>query len=63
MHFSSYQYITNVMKTLTIVLLLQIVAGAIEFKLGFSGLRLSQDQMASNIKVSSLKQRDLNTTY
>ncbi|KAH3999904.1 hypothetical protein HBI81_052550 [Parastagonospora nodorum] len=37
--------------TLTIVLLLQIVAGAIEFKLGFSGLRLSPDQMASNIKL------------
>ena len=40
------------MKTLTIVLLLQLVAGAIEFKLGFSGLRLNSDQMASNIKVS-----------
>jgi hypothetical protein len=41
-------------QALTIVFLLQLVVGAKEFKLGFSGMNLTPDQMASNIKVSSL---------
>jgi hypothetical protein len=36
-----------------VVFLLELIAGATEFKLGFSGMRLSQEEMASNVKVSS----------
>jgi hypothetical protein len=38
---------------LTIVFLLELIAGAAEFKLGFSGMRLTPAEMVSNIKVIS----------
>jgi hypothetical protein len=31
---------------------MELIAGAKEFKLGFSGMRLTPEEMASNIKVS-----------
>jgi hypothetical protein len=34
--------------------MLELIAGAKEFKLGFSGMRLTQAEMASNIKVRCL---------
>ncbi|KAH7071742.1 hypothetical protein FB567DRAFT_209900 [Paraphoma chrysanthemicola] len=37
--------------TLTIVFLLELVAGAKEFKLGFSAMNLTPDQMVSNIQL------------
>ncbi|OAL44404.1 hypothetical protein IQ07DRAFT_250802 [Pyrenochaeta sp. DS3sAY3a] len=37
--------------TLTIVLLLELIAGAKEFDLGFSGLNLTQEQMIGSLKI------------
>jgi hypothetical protein len=46
---------SNNLQMLTVVFLLELIAGAKEFKLGFSGMRLTPEEMASNIKVSSSK--------
>lgn len=43
--------LTEVLKTLTIVLALLLIIGAVKFKLGFSGMRLSPGDMVSNIQV------------
>jgi hypothetical protein len=37
---------------LTMVFLLELIAGAKEFKLGFSGMHLTPSEMTSNIQVS-----------
>jgi hypothetical protein len=44
-------------QTLTMVFLLEIIVGAKEFKAGFSGMSITSEQMASNIKVSLKYQR------
>ena len=41
----------NVSKLLTIVYLLELIAGAKEFNLGFSGMSMTPEQMTSNLKV------------
>jgi len=45
---------SSTLQNLTIVLMLELIAGAKEFKLGFSAMNLSEEQMASSLKVSSL---------
>jgi hypothetical protein len=43
----------NVYQLLTIAFMLELVIGAKEFKLGFSGMKLTPAEMAGNIQVSS----------
>jgi hypothetical protein len=42
---------TDKLQVLTIVFLLQLIAGSKEFKIGFSGMNLTEAQMAGTIKV------------
>jgi hypothetical protein len=44
-------------QTLTMVFLLELIVGAKEFKAGFSGMSITTELMASNMKVSFKYQR------